>query len=721
MSIIQKNYKDLKISADNLLLQVSQISDIKPNEAIRLTSDLLEKRKLLDQIIKEDLFSRGSGTLFHSLIDSTKILNKAQSQLIKRLNPTPMFSKSFTQRVEKNWTRTTGQNIPSDDFGYHYSNSNRKDPIVLETLHEHLRIEALLDFKLAYKVRDKQCVEQLLNNLHPEDRLYIETEGFKLTGKKNSKWTTGRELLLANLHGLWDPRFFDIIDTYIQSDRISNHVPTFPIVHQIISPEEHESLIGAYTSPKFVAKMLERINERTSPKYNGNETVRDLLYRDINNPIIREVNAALVTETELWPLKKALEGKDWFTAARYARNLSKDAKKVLQEKYLQIEEVHRTKPKVENYLISCIIGKNIPTVAMQMIQGAITHFIDTELERRQASLSDPILGLNVPFIGITTIYDTKDPHLEEFLPNLKLAYAAVEYTLRKIPISSNFTNHEERILDPRIHNHLEMMKISDIIHKWKAIRDTAASDYQTRRKMLEDSFSEVIASAKTALIYPFGNCESMTELAFNFLIQNNDQDQLIEIFFIEGKTDSSDGDHVFGVIGRDQNSDKIDPTTWGPKAVVFDPWARKTYPASLINTVLQDYIDVMETGFPRLKKFNPSTQHLKTITENLTSKDLFKLHKNVEGMHLHSLLNEFYKANSHDNKQKIAAQILDYLGTLESLQNKLPYCQLKAQMHFYLYKKLPTQIESIDDSLASVKDQKTETINSISELIFPVN
>lgn len=721
MSITPKNYKDLKISADNLFLQVSQINDIKPSEAIYFTSDLLEKRKLLDQIIKEDLFSRASETLFHSLMDSTKKLNKTQSQLIKRLHPTPVFSQSFTQRIEKNWIRATGQNVPSDDFGYHYSNTNRKDPIVLETLHEHLRIEALLDFKLAYKIRDKQSILELLKNLHPDDRQFLENEGFRQAGHKKAKWQSGRELLLANIQGQWDPRFIEIIDSYIQSDRISNHVPTFPIVHQVISPEEHESLIGLYTTPKFVAKLLEKINERTTPKYTDNETVRDLLYRNINNPIIQEVNAALVTESELWPLKNALEGKDWYSAARFTRKLSLSAKQILQQKYLLIEETLRTKPKVENYLMSCILGKNVPKVAIQMITRAINHFIDTELERRQASLSDPIIGLNVPFIGITTIYDANDPHLQTYLPNLKLAFAAVEYTLRKIPISSNFTNHEERILDPRSMDYVEMTKVSDIICSWKKIRDASATNYQKQKKMLDDPFSEVIASAKTALIYPFGNCESMVELAFSFLVQNNDQDQLIEIFFIEGKTDSTDGDHVIGLIGRDANSDKKDPTTWGPKAVVFDPWARKTYPASLINNVLQDYIDVMETGFPRLKKFNPTTQNLKTITENLTSKDLFKLHKNAEGMHLHALLNEFYKAISQDQKQKIAGQILDYLEALKHLQNKHPYSLLKAQMHFYVHKKLPIQIESSDDQLVSVEDQKTGTINSISEIIFSFN
>jgi hypothetical protein len=43
---------------------------------------------------------------------------------------------------------------------------------------------------------------------------------------------------------------------------------------------------------------------------------------------------------------------------------------------------------------------------------------------------------------------------------------------------------------------------------------------------------------------------------------------------------SADGDHGICIVGRDLSSDCNDFTTWGPEAVVVDPWSQQCYPAS---------------------------------------------------------------------------------------------------------------------------------------------
>ncbi len=48
----------------------------------------------------------------------------------------------------------------------------------------------------------------------------------------------------------------------------------------------------------------------------------------------------------------------------------------------------------------------------------------------------------------------------------------------------------------------------------------------------------------------------------------------VEIFCL------SAGDHGFCVVGRAPGSDLHDPKTWGPDAVIVDPWSNETYPAT---------------------------------------------------------------------------------------------------------------------------------------------
>ncbi len=50
----------------------------------------------------------------------------------------------------------------------------------------------------------------------------------------------------------------------------------------------------------------------------------------------------------------------------------------------------------------------------------------------------------------------------------------------------------------------------------------------------------------------------------------------------------ADSDHGFCVVGRDPNSDPADPTTWGPNAVVVDPWYNETYPATEMGAHMQN-------------------------------------------------------------------------------------------------------------------------------------
>ncbi len=690
MTIKSSQYKELNVSANALLLQVSLETAIDPVEALHLTTALIEKRKLLDQIIKTHLFPSHSDDFYDLTTEATEKLNKAQSRLIKRLNPSPVFTQSFTKRVEKIWMHATGQELPFSDFGYLYSVSNRSDPFVLEALHEHLRIEALQDFRSAYKNRDKDNAKQLLTRLHPTDLSYIENEAIKRLRNKNTKFSSGNEMLLFNMQGQWDPLFVDIIDSYISSQKVTDHIPTFPIVHQTLTSEEHDFLTSVCMAKKFIIKMHKKLKERDPRTIIDIETIRDLLYRNIKHPIVLEVAAAIATEDELIPLKKAIKAQDGIAISGILSQLSSHTKKILEEKYLLLKQTDRTSPSAISFLNQLNFNGKCNLSALKIIDMAIAHFTDIELEKREAALKEPISGLNDPYIGIMTVFNPQDAFLEEFRPNLKRAFAAIEFTVRKLAISTNFLNHEEKILDFRSSNYANVEEFRYTLNQWREIHLQRAVKYLKDKGLPKTPFFIAIAAAKSALVYPIGNCGEMSRLAFSFLSRNNDADQLIERYSIAGKNDTIDADHLFVVIGRDPFSNPRDPRTWGAKAVVCDPWARKAYPAWLIPSILQDYTDVDRKGFPELKPFNPKTQYLEVSAENFPMKRDYKISKNKTDKHILSQLKQFHMADSQLTRKKIAGQILEFLETLNDKQNKLPYIKLKAQMHFYLHNKLPS-------------------------------
>lgn len=72
----------------------------------------------------------------------------------------------------------------------------------------------------------------------------------------------------------------------------------------------------------------------------------------------------------------------------------------------------------------------------------------------------------------------------------------------------------------------------------------------------------------------YGHCFELGGAAYWFLQQHGVEGSLVELC----KTSISR--HVLVVIGRRPDSDRGNVSTWGPDAVVCDPWANKVYPLS---------------------------------------------------------------------------------------------------------------------------------------------
>lgn len=79
------------------------------------------------------------------------------------------------------------------------------------------------------------------------------------------------------------------------------------------------------------------------------------------------------------------------------------------------------------------------------------------------------------------------------------------------------------------------------------------------------------------------NEENQSDLVLQYIAEHHPTIRA-ERFHIEGK------DHVFVVIGRDQNSDYSHPSTWGARAVICNLMTNKVYPAANYLQYLQAVI-----------------------------------------------------------------------------------------------------------------------------------
>jgi hypothetical protein len=94
--------------------------------------------------------------------------------------------------------------------------------------------------------------------------------------------------------------------------------------------------------------------------------------------------------------------------------------------------------------------------------------------------------------------------------------------------------------------------------------------------------TDIRTIAESALSKGCGNCGEQAAIAFMMLVDKKVEP--IDYMFCAGEGD----DHVFVVIGRREGSEvrKYNAQTWGPDAVVCDPWMNKAYPCGEMQTHL---------------------------------------------------------------------------------------------------------------------------------------
>jgi hypothetical protein len=81
--------------------------------------------------------------------------------------------------------------------------------------------------------------------------------------------------------------------------------------------------------------------------------------------------------------------------------------------------------------------------------------------------------------------------------------------------------------------------------------------------------------AATAENVGCGNCGEQSATAFVYLLDKG-------VRPLDWMALESPGDHAFVVLSRASGSDDHDPSTWGPAAMVCDPWKGRVYAPNLL-------------------------------------------------------------------------------------------------------------------------------------------
>lgn len=161
------------------------------------------------------------------------------------------------------------------------------------------------------------------------------------------------------------------------------------------------------------------------------------------------------------------------------------------------------------------------------------------------------------------IYPSQKAFDSELLINLKAGKEAVNYVKSmnlKSPTAMEFENP-----------FIKYRPTSE----YKEASETSSYLDNSRRNLPIDKFVKVTVEKAPRL--KVGNCTDQAILVANYLIEKKGIDNVALVCCsMKGQNPLNPDElekHVFAVVGLDKNAKLSDPSTWGNKAVVLDPWS----------------------------------------------------------------------------------------------------------------------------------------------------
>ncbi len=303
----------------------------------------------------------------------------------------------------------------------------------------------------------------------------------------------------------------------------------------------------------------------------------------------------------------------------------------------------------------------------------------------------PNLDCKQPIVAIVTILSPEDKKDLETQNIVALAQETLCVITDKIPFSANYLNRENTPITLDKLSQIDLIGILDNLDSYrKKVIHQEVDILKLQKFPLSDFFIDSIYVHKNNEKYPLENCQALAQNAFIHILKQKTFSGRVEIFKLMTNVKNAIADHLFVVLNRAEKSNPEDYTTWG-KAVIFDPWARRIYPASLMDQIMNNYlskVEFSEKGFPKLERFDPNRHYCMRYAYNMATLDDFNETEPLAIPEINEPLNAFHATNDRKNKEELAIKMLEILSN-HKLSDKEPvYMRIQHQLQFFLYGKI---------------------------------
>ncbi len=670
---ITNSLSELLYNSESLYKQLVSKDSICPEEALVYSSKLIHLRNQSDKLLKEYVLPSLNENNFITISICRKNIYKCQSKLFKKLDPAILQSSLFHEKVAQVWARYASKNIPLSDFGRKFAFNFPKDPITLEGLNHHLLDTATDSYFATYLTQDTPLI---FDTTSQEVKTEIEQSRLEYVDDTNTSHPTERQKTIPN-------------------SQDKSHVYDIPIIHHAIDTFSFQIMKLLYAHDEIREKFRNFIFVTEKIDLTNIEEVRDYLFRYATHPFLLQALLSIESNT----LKQAydfLERNEWNQAKAILNNLSSFSSAQLVYKIAKKKSVI-----VSDSLLPKLL--NLNTVDADLKEALNELIVNCEVHAQEVKGVAP-KKVEGNFYAIFTF---KNANMEQ---ELNLAYEALIYALRKITLSSNFLNREEKAAD--FSNPDFTTKFYQFVAGIrKKLCTSTENEYCRKKSPSLDRFTGCFAQRKTIEELSIGNCGELSSLAIEYLSRQH-KDLNFELFRIPRFKDY--GDHVFLVISRDPISDLDDPSTWGKKAVVLDCWTRMIYPASKLTELLENWLGISpNSGISFFGPYHFAEQKFKIVAHNIMPYSYYKSRNGLSLLGLEESLNSFHSAQTPEIRNKLAKECLDIL--LKESNPSTVMEMLRSQLHFYLHSKIPNIVTKsvsteIDLSGFSMK-KKSKVLN----------
>ncbi len=693
----EKILKQYKSEIEDLYKKIKSTPSFFPHDCTSLALEILDRRELIEDFYKNSktgLFvDEYTDTEFRVLGECRAFLYKAQSQLFKKTSS--LHGKEFDaieNSIQLVWKSSVSSPPKVPEFGKRFLLQNMKSSTTLLGVCQHLRKHALVNFRSAILLQDGQLILSAFLKLSPREQKIIH-QNFCSFFPKAITVEEFEKILGSGSH----PSFLESALAKAEEERISSLVLIVPKKLLTLLPDQYQVYNYCMNSEEFRDWSRINIQKKYQIDLSDPQDWRRFLILNFQSSSI----TGLFTEYSLEKfafLEKILTNRpDWQTAkdqyiklpdpllseletfifstspqAKLAKSVAdiRSEGRVIIDKYLQIQQYA---PLIQ---------------ALQFFSNIFQTSLDHITKQKKIPLN---LDYKQPIIAIITVLSPNDKKDLETQNIVALAQETLCVITDKIPFSANFPNRENTPLTLDKLSQIGLIDILDNLNSYRKNIIHADVDTVKQQKFpLSDFFIDSFYVHKNNQKYPLENCQALSENAFIHILRQKIFTGRVEIFKLMTNVKSDIADHLFVVLNRAEKSDPKEYTTWG-KAVVFDPWARRIYPASLMDQIMNNYlgkVEFSEKGFPKLERFDPNKHYCMRYAYNMATLDDFVETEPLAIPEIKEPLNAFHATNDSNHKEVLAIKMLKILSNHKLTDKEPVYMHIQHQLQFFLNGKI---------------------------------